>query len=106
MIGVATLRRYIKRVPLVRRMLLLPAEGQQRQELDRREMVADRSAFLGLTGMTTTILSPAGKAQFGDAIIDVMSDGELVPRGAPVAVTRVAGNVVVIRPIESPLTSD
>ncbi len=106
MIGMATLRRYIQHVPLVRRMLLLPVEGQQQQELEQREMVADRRALLGRTGMTTTILSPAGKAQFGDVVIDVMSDGEAVARGTPVTVTHVAGNVVVIRPIESPLTSD
>jgi membrane-bound serine protease (ClpP class) len=55
--------------------------------------------LLGKRGVTTTPLLPAGKAQFGDEIIDVISDGDLIPLGASIAVAEVNGSEVVVRAI-------
>jgi membrane-bound ClpP family serine protease len=47
--------------------------------------------------VTTTQLTPSGKARFGHQLLDVIADGELIGRGAPVIVTQVQGNRVVVR---------
>jgi membrane-bound ClpP family serine protease len=52
----------------------------------------------GKTGITLTPLVPAGKAKFGDDIVDVVSDGELIDRGATIYVAEVLGNRVVVKP--------
>lgn len=41
---------------------------------------------LGLTGVAVSPLRPGGKAQFGDLLLDVVTQGELLPPGSPVRV--------------------
>ena len=53
--------------------------------------------LLGAEGVTTTQLTPGGKARFGNALVDVMAVGELIPRDSPVIVTEVRGNHVVVK---------
>ena len=38
---------------------------------------------LGMHGVTRTPLRPAGKAQFGDQILDVITQGEMIDKGQP-----------------------
>jgi membrane-bound ClpP family serine protease len=40
---------------------------------------------------------PAGKALFGDQLVDVRSDGEFLPKGTPVIVADVTGSIVVVK---------
>jgi membrane-bound serine protease (ClpP class) len=58
---------------------------------------ADHRALLGATGIADSFLRPAGVATFGDARIDVLTDGEFVPAGTPVRVTRVEGARIFVR---------
>jgi membrane-bound serine protease (ClpP class) len=46
-----------------------------------------------------TPLVPAGKVQFGDELVDCISNGELIAKNTPVVVEEVAGNRVVVRKI-------
>jgi len=50
--------------------------------------------------VTITQLTPSGKARFGDARVDVISDGEVVPCGTDVVVVEVRGNEVLVRAVE------
>jgi membrane-bound serine protease (ClpP class) len=43
----------------------------------------------GRMGVTLSTLRPGGKAQFGEEILDVISQGDMVPKGTPV---RIIGN--------------
>jgi membrane-bound serine protease (ClpP class) len=45
----------------------------------------------GRTGVTLSALRPGGKAQFGDEIIDVISQGDMVPKGTPVRIIGSSG---------------
>jgi hypothetical protein len=45
-------------------------------------------------------LTPSGKARFGDEIVGVISEGEVIPRGADVYVAKVMGNEVVVHAID------
>jgi membrane-bound serine protease (ClpP class) len=46
---------------------------------------------LGQTGVTVSALRPGGKAQFGEEIVDVISQGEMVPKGTPVRIIGSSG---------------
>jgi membrane-bound serine protease (ClpP class) len=46
------------------------------------------------------MLRPAGSAEFGDQRLDVVSDGDLVPKGSRVRVNHVEGSRVVVERIE------
>lgn len=57
----------------------------------------DMEVFLGKEGMTTTILRPTGMAEFEGVRLNVVADGEYIPKGMPVRVDRVEGARVVVR---------
>jgi membrane-bound ClpP family serine protease len=48
--------------------------------------------------MTTTPLVPAGKAQIGNELIDVITDGRMIERRTAIRVVQVLGNRVVVEP--------
>lgn len=58
----------------------------------------------GDLGTAASTLRPSGKASFGDDFIDVVSDGGYIDHGTQIEVIRVAGNRIVVRPVESETT--
>ena len=80
--------------------MLLPPNEEAREELSRRESLVDYDHLVDQVGMTRTQLTPSGKAAFGDEIVDVISDGQLVPKGEPVRVMSVNGSRVVVEPLQ------
>ena len=61
---------------------------------------ADMDVFTGKEGETTTVLRPAGMAEVDGIRLNVISDGEYIPKGTRVRVTRVEGVRVVVRAID------
>jgi membrane-bound serine protease (ClpP class) len=59
----------------------------------------DHRSLLGKTGVADSFLRPAGVATFGDARVDVLTDGEFVPASTPVRVTRVEGARIFVRAV-------
>ncbi len=55
---------------------------------------------VGLTGRTKTPLRPSGKAVFNGDTVEVVSRGEFIEADKPIAVARIDGNKVVVRPLE------
>lgn len=53
-------------------------------------------SYLGLTGAATTDLRPSGKGEFGGRLLDVISEGEFIPRGEPVKVIQHEGSRIVV----------
>ena len=51
---------------------------------------------LGMTGVTRTPLRPAGKAQFGDTVVDVVSEGAFVAAGVEVHIEQIEGARVMV----------
>jgi membrane-bound serine protease (ClpP class) len=98
-VSVAVIRRFLPDTPYFNRMLLDPPRADEREALSRREALVTWEHLLHKRGETTTPLVPAGKAQFGDELIDVISNGELIAKGTPVVVEEVAGNRVVVRKV-------
>jgi len=58
----------------------------------------DHRALLGAVGEAASFLRPAGVATFGNLRVDVLTEGEFVPAGTPVRVTRVEGARIFVRP--------
>jgi membrane-bound serine protease (ClpP class) len=88
------LLRLFPRLPFGRRLIL-------ETELTAREGFAsapetDR-AWLGKRGTAASTLRPAGIADFEGERVDVVSDGDFIEAGDPIAVVRVDGNRIVVR---------
>ena len=56
----------------------------------------DMSYFLGRQGVAQTPLRPAGMADFDGVRLDVVSDGEFVPKGTKLVITKVEGSRIVV----------
>ncbi|MBN2579093.1 MAG: hypothetical protein JXB10_08890 [Pirellulales bacterium] len=97
LVGMFFLRKWLPRAPLLGRLILAPPDETEQETIGRRELLVDFENLLGKQGRTTTPLYPAGKARIGDALIDVIADGEMIDRGKPVEVVEVRGNRVLVR---------
>ena len=95
-------RRWLPRAPVLQHVFLPPPEGEEAELISRREMLVDLGNLVGKVGITTTPLTPGGKARFGNHLVDVIAV-EFAPRGAEVEVTEVHGARVFVRPVEEQL---
>jgi membrane-bound ClpP family serine protease len=91
------LNHWLPRAPVLQHVFLAPPEGEEAEIISRREMLVDLDNLIGQIGQTTTPLSPAGKARFGNHLVDVISTGEFIARDSQVVVAEVHGNRVVVR---------
>lgn len=57
--------------------------------------------FAGKTGVTLTVLRPAGIAEFGDTRLNVVSAGEFIAKGAAIIVREVEGARVLVEEVKS-----
>ena len=92
------MRRYLAESWLVSR-IMLPSPAEE-LDLDHAEALVDWNYLEGKRGVTTTPLTPSGKARFGDDVVNVLSHGILVPAGTPVRVLQVLGNRVLVEPLD------
>ncbi len=93
------IRRWLPRAPILSDLMLNPPEGDEAEDLSRREALVDYTDFVGRRGKATTQLTPGGKARFGDVLVDVISDGDVIAAGSEVEVVDVHGNRVVVEVI-------
>jgi membrane-bound ClpP family serine protease len=93
-------RRLVTDVPVFRRVSLETPDEQQREQIRRQEALVHLDYLVGKRGVTITQLTPSGKARFGDARVDVISDGEVIPYETDVVVVEVRGNEVLVRALE------
>jgi membrane-bound ClpP family serine protease len=88
----AVARRWLPSTPVLRHVLLPPPSAND--EASELEHLDD---LLGVEGMTTTRLAPAGKARLTGTIHDVIADGGLIEPGTPVRVVEVRGRRLLVR---------
>ncbi|MDD3335583.1 MAG: NfeD family protein [Eubacteriales bacterium] len=62
----------------------------------------DMQVFVGKQGVTTTVLRPAGMAEFDGVKLNVVANGEYIPKDVPVTVDHVEGVSVVVRKLPQP----
>lgn len=63
---------------------------------------ADRTMLRGKSGIAASYLRPAGVALIDGDRVDVLTQGEFIPEGTPVRVTRVEGARIFVEPIALP----
>jgi membrane-bound serine protease (ClpP class) len=100
---------YLGEIPILGRLALRPPEPDESAgDEPARTWKQGSSARgehhsgvrVGDNGVADCPLVPAGKARFGDAWVDVMSEGVFVEKGRPVMVVQISGNRIVVREIE------
>jgi membrane-bound serine protease (ClpP class) len=91
--------RFLPRLPFGRRLILETAlpSGQGYSSAP-----GGNKSWLGKAGRAVSPLRPAGIAEIEGERLDVVSDGDLVEPGAPIVVTRVDGNRIVVRRRRTP----
>ena len=98
-VGGFVLRKYLHRAPFLGRVMLMPPDDDTREELSRREALVDYDYLVDELGTTQTQLTPSGKARFGDDIVDVISNGDLIRKGESIRVIEVFGSRVVVEAV-------
>ncbi len=92
------MRRFLAESRIFGQLMLTPPSEEA--DLDHLEAMVDWGYLLGKRGTTTTQLTPSGKAQFGDDVVNVISDGLVVPKDTAVQVVQVRGNNVMVEPLD------
>jgi membrane-bound serine protease (ClpP class) len=95
--GFIAIRLMLPHVPLLRGLVMEPSNEEA---ISESEKLGDYSFLMGQVGTATTPLRPAGKAKFGDQIVQVISDGTSVASGDQVRVIHVQATKVVVEPLE------
>lgn len=96
--AVVLLNRWLPRARFLGGMVLHPPSDEEVEDLSQRESLVHFESLLGAQGITTTQLTPSGKARFGSQLVDVMADSEVIPQGTEIVVVEVLGNRVLVRP--------
>jgi membrane-bound serine protease (ClpP class) len=102
--GVAAAQ-YLPQLPMFEAMILGPPGSSPNDEPQLRfnggnaQASVEGEARLGQRGMTITMLRPAGKAQLGDRIVNVISEGPFIGADAAVEIVELSGNRIVVRQI-------
>ncbi len=93
-------RRWLPETPLLHGMILAPPAEEERDSISQRELLVDLQDLMDTQGITATPLMPGGKARFGNSLIDVIADGEMIERGKTIQVVEVRGNRVLVREVD------
>jgi membrane-bound serine protease (ClpP class) len=99
------LTKYLPKLQFLSGLILIPTAAQQRGKV-KVSMTAPpdekiANVNIGDIGEVVSILRPAGKAKFGDCIVDVVAEAEFLDRGTKVEIIRIHGNRVVVRAAKS-----
>ncbi len=98
--SVAVLRRFLPHIPMFNQLIQAPPTDEELSDLSERESLAHSADLIGQRGHTVTQLTPGGKAQFGNDVVDVLCDGEVISAGAEVEVVEARSNRIVVREVE------
>jgi membrane-bound ClpP family serine protease len=58
-----------------------------------------QSRRLGELGVAVSVLRPGGKAQFGDELLDVITQGDMITKGARVRIVGHSGTEAVVEEV-------
>ena len=106
LVGAGLLGRYLHTVPLMRGVVLTTAAPEAQARGSAAPAERRLAELIGTVGLTTTYCRPAGKAAFGERLVDVVAQGEYIERGREVQVVAVEGNRVVVREVSPPGVDD
>lgn len=92
------LAKFLPKTVFLRNLILAPAQANIKMQTPITTLPQEDTALkIGDTGIAITILRPVGKAKFGDAIADVVAEGEYIQKDKTVKIVLVQGNKIVVR---------
>ncbi|MBE0541830.1 MAG: nodulation protein NfeD [Verrucomicrobia bacterium] len=91
----AILARFLPKTSLFQKLVSQTASGVSSVAAQE----AQQEARLGQTGVAISQLYPGGKARFGDEILDVITQGELIEKGRPVKIIGHTGQDAVVEEV-------
>jgi len=91
-VAILGLSRILPKTSVYRAVVSQSASGMRTEAAQAQQKVT----LQGQKGVTVSPLRPGGKAQFGDQILDVISQGDMVPKGAPVRVIGYSGTQAIV----------
>lgn len=98
------LGRYFKAIPVIGSLALEPPKPLPSDSATKGNVVVGiggaTELAVGTIGVAVSVLRPAGKVRFGNATVDVVSDGSYIESDRHVRVTEIAGNRVIVSLIE------
>ena len=98
------LTKYLPKLQFLSGLILLPAVAKQGGEMEVSMTAPPESETIavniGDVGEVVSTLRPTGKAQFGDAIVDVVAEAEFLDKGTEVEIIEIHGNRVVVKKTE------
>ena len=96
--------RFLPQVPMFESMVLGPpgvAGGEAQLRLESIGGESNGLVPIGQQGISRTMLRPAGKAEFDNRLVDVVSDGPFILPDVSIEVVSVTGNRIVVRQASS-----
>ncbi len=95
--AMAIMLRYLPGIPLFGRLVLSASEEAA---LGYETVpVVSREDLIGKRGYALSTLRPAGRADFGGEVLDVVTQGEFIATNQTVEVVEIRGNRVVVKPV-------
>ena len=97
-IVIGILARYLPRTSIYRRFALIASNPPGPSLAGApREFATALALSPGMRGVALSILRPSGKARFADHVVDVVTQGEFIPRNTPLTVVQTDGMRVVVK---------
>jgi len=97
--------KYLPKLEFLSGLILTPAVPKQGGEMEVSLTAPPESEVVGVKigdiGEVISTLRPTGKARFGDAIVDVVAEGEFLGKGAEVEIIEIHGNRAVVKAVEN-----
>ena len=95
------LSKYLPKIPFLGKLILVPdtskSDGVMPVIMTKPIESVTESLSIGDIGEVVSKLRPTGKAKFGDAVVDVVAEGEFVNIGTKVEIISIHGNRVVVK---------
>ena len=88
----AILVRILPKTPMYRTLVSQTASGV----VSVREQQQEQASRIGQQGVAISNLRPGGKAKFGDTIIDVVTQGDMIAKGQPVRIIAYTGSDAIV----------
>jgi membrane-bound serine protease (ClpP class) len=96
-VAIVLLSRFLLKTPFFNRLVSQTASGARTTE----RVLVDQTNRLGQVGTSVSPLRPGGKAQFGADILDVLSEGEMIPKGHSVKIVGFSGREPIVSAVEA-----
>jgi len=85
--------KYLPKVPVAGRLVLAPSTVRPSPTTDRAPITVVQ---VGDVGTVHSVCRPVGQVRFGEALVDAIADGDMIPTGTKVRVVKKEGNRIVV----------